>query len=108
MAELEAFELGYLASEGVKSIKEITTTFPLFGDPLTHYVHWAQDLDAVELRIQEESFRQAVTGSLVIQGWWYVLRDQDSPSPWIEEIHTLIQNEELIVFDQDVVVPDPS
>lgn len=108
MSELEAFELGYMAGEGVRQVKEFTTSFPLFGAPLIHYVHWEPALEALELRTHEESYRQAVTGSAVIQGWWYVLRDQDSPSPIIQEINILIQNPELIVFDSDTVVPDPS
>lgn len=108
MPELEAFDLGYMAGEGVRQVKEITTSFPLFGAPLTHFVHWEPALEALELRTHEESLRQSATGSVVIQGWWFVLRDEDSPSPIIQEIHTLIQNPELIAFDTDIVVPDPS
>ena len=108
MPELEAFELAYMAGEGIRQVKTLTTTFPAFHTPLEHYVHWEPALETLELRTTEESYRQTVSGSAVIQGWWFVFRDEDSPSPMIQEIHTLIQNPELIVFDSDVIVPDPS
>lgn len=108
MAELEAFELGYITGDGIKSIKEFDTTFPVLGETFTHYVHWERDLESLELRTHEESFRQTVTGTARIEGWWMVLRDEESPSPIIQEIATLIQNPELVVFDSDLVVPDAS
>ena len=109
MPELEAFELGYMAGEGVRQVKELTTTFPTFAEDLKHFVHWEPALESIELRGAEaEGFRQVCLGSCVIQGYFFVLRDEDSPSAIIQEIHTLIQNPELIVFDQDTLIPDPS
>ena len=109
MPELEAFEIAYLAGEGVRTVKNLTTTFPTFPEPLKHFVHWEPALESIELRGSEaEGYRQVALGACVIHGYFFVLRDEDSPSPIIQEIATLIQNPELIVFDSDSVIPTPS
>jgi len=104
--EMEAFEVGYMAGEGIRTVKDVETTFPGLDGPLTYHVHW-DELESKEIEIRQ-SYHKAVTGGCRIEGWWLVLRTEDSPSQLISAINTLIQNEQLIVFDQDTIVPDAS
>lgn len=108
--EMESFEVGYMAGQGIRTVKKITSTFPGLGEggnePLDHFIHW-EELESKEITV-EESFHKIVTGSLRIEGWFIVLRTEDSPAQLIDQINTLIQNEQLAVFDSDTIVPEVS
>lgn len=94
--ELEQFEVAYLTGEGVGKVKQMDVGFPGFADPLPYYLHW-EPLEAKEIVVQE-SYHKTVTGGVRVEGWYFVLRDEDSPSPIIAEVNGLIHNPDYIIM----------
>lgn len=98
MRDIEAFEVSFLAEEGICSVREFSITFPdptIDDELLTYYIHW-DEMEPKEVFVNN-TYRKGVTIRARVQGWYHVLLSASEGDTQL--IKTV--NEQISTFEVD-------